>query len=141
LGKLKKVSPRVRKESNTKAHRNDIVWLGDYSYCAPPHLLDRTIDAIDAETYVMPAGGFVTGMKIGVCGPTVCARARQKLEYKAIVPGRRQKGEGKTRECDMLFQAKAQLPGIPGDGSIKIGYANRRVIHLPGSKRVDTLGV
>jgi hypothetical protein len=98
LRNLKKVTPRIRKESHTKSHRDYIVRLGDDDHGALFQLFYSTVDTFHAKTHVMPSRGIVASMKIRVRWATLSAGPSQKLKDELIVAGGGEKSECEAGE-------------------------------------------
>jgi hypothetical protein len=98
LGDLKKVAPRIRKESHTKPHRDYIVRLRDDNYVAVFQLIYRTVYTFHTKTHVMPSRRLVAVMKIRIRWATVYTGPGQKLKNEFIVASRGEKSECKTGE-------------------------------------------
>ena len=93
---LEQIAPRICKEGHAEPHCGYVVCLASDRQVSALQFFDDSVNAIDAETRVVPAKQVVTSMQIFISGSLCCARAGHQLEMETIVSSGVQKTEAEA---------------------------------------------
>jgi hypothetical protein len=102
------------------------VWLAGNRHTTALQFVNDSVDAIDAETWVVPARHFVAVMQIRIRGALCCSLPGHQLEMKTIVPNWVKKTKTEPGYGHRLLQSKIKFVGVPGIAVLSQLYLAQR---------------